>query len=270
MKILRNIKVLKMAINGNSKLGFVPTMGGLHKGHISLIKESIKKCKKTIVSIYVNPKQFNNKNDFDSYPRNLAKDISILKKLKINYVFIPKNKDIYSVKRLRKITLQKSQKILCAKFRKGHYEGVLDVMDRFIKLIKPNYIFLGEKDFQQIFLIKSFIKNKYKSVICPCKTIRDKNNAPLSTRNYLLSKKNLYKVGLISNILKKIKLAVKNKPSPHKYILHSKNELIKKFNIKIEYLEIRNENTLGALNIKKKYRLFIAYYINKVRLIDNF
>jgi len=146
-------------------------------------------------------------------------------------------------------------------------------MDRFIKLIKPNYIFLGEKDFQQIFLIKSFIKNKYKSVICPCKTIRDKNSAPLSTRNYLLSKKNLFKVGLISNTLKKIKLAFKNKIFPNKYILNAKKELIKKFNIKIEYLEIRNVNTLNTLNtlnIKKKYRLFIAYYINKVRLIDNF
>jgi len=270
MKILRSINVLKMALNGNSKLGFVPTMGGLHKGHISLIKESQKKCNSTLVSIYVNPKQFNNKNDFVSYPRNLFKDINILKKLKIDYVFIPKNKDIYAVKRLKKIILQKSQKILCAKFRKGHFEGVLDVMDRFIQLIKPKYIFLGEKDFQQLFLIKSFIKNKYKSVVCPCKTIRDKNYAPLSTRNYLLSKKDLYKVGLISNILKKIKLTIKKKPSLKKYILTTKKQLIKKFNIKIQYLEIRNENNLSTSNVKKKYRLFIAYYINKIRLIDNF
>ena len=270
MKILRSTNVLKMAIHGNSKLGFVPTMGGLHKGHISLIKKSQKKCNTTLVSIYVNPKQFNNKNDFLSYPRNLFEDINILKKLKIDYVFIPKNKDIYSVKRLKKITLQKSQKILCAKFRKGHFEGVLDVMDRLIRLIKPKYIFLGEKDFQQLVLIKNFIKNKYKSTVYPCKTIRDKNNVPLSTRNILLSKKSLYKVSLISNFLKNIKLTIKDKSSLNEYILNTKKKLIKKFNIKIEYLEIRNESDLTTSNIKKKYRLFIAYYLDRVRLIDNF
>jgi pantoate--beta-alanine ligase len=270
MKILRNINVLKMAIKNNLRLGFVPTMGGLHKGHISLIKESQKKCSRTMVSIYVNPKQFNNKNDYVQYPRNLIKDIQLLKKLKIDYIFIPKNEEIYAVKRLKKITLKKKQKILCAKFRKGHFEGVLDIMDRFIKLIKPQYIFLGEKDFQQLFLIKSFIKNKYKSIIFPCKTIRDKNNAPLSTRNHLLSKKNLYKVGSISSFLKVTKLNIKNKHSLNEYLFNIKKKLTKKFNIKIEYLEIRNENNLNTSNIKKKYRLFIAYYINNVRLIDNF
>ena len=110
MKILRNINVLKKAVKNNSKLGFVPTMGGLHKGHISLIKASQKKCSRTLVSIYVNPKQFNNKNDYASYPRNLTKDMQILKKLKIDYVFIPKNEEIYAVKKLKKIILKKSQK----------------------------------------------------------------------------------------------------------------------------------------------------------------
>jgi pantoate--beta-alanine ligase len=270
MKILKNINVLKKAINDNFTLGFVPTMGGLHKGHISLIKQSQNKCKKTLVSIYVNPNQFNIKKDFTSYPRNLKRDINILKKLKIDYVFIPKSNDIYGTKRLKKITLLKSQKILCAKFRKGHFEGVLDVMDRFIRIIKPKYIFMGEKDFQQMVLIENFIKDKYKSKVFKCKTIRSKNNVPLSTRNNLLSKKNLNKVGLISSILKKTKLNIKIQVFTNQYLINLKKKLIKKFGIKIEYLEIRNEKDLSLLNIKKKYRLFIAYYINKVRLIDNF
>ena len=143
-------------------------------------------------------------------------------------------------------------------------------MDRFIRLIKPKYIFLGEKDFQQLFLIKNFIKNKYKSLVFSCKTIRDKNNVPLSTRNHLLSKKNLYKVGLISSFLKVAKIDIKKKNSLDEYLLNIKKELTIKFNIKIEYLEVRNENNLNTSNIKKKYRLFIAYYINNVRLIDNF
>ena len=115
MKILRNIDVLKKALKDNSELGFVPTMGGLHKGHISLIKESLNKSKKTLVSIYVNPKQFNNKTDFANYPRNFDKDIKILKRLKIDYVFIPKFDDLYSEKKSKKIILKKSQKILLRK-----------------------------------------------------------------------------------------------------------------------------------------------------------
>ena len=269
MKVLKNINVLKKAIKNDSKLGFVPTMGGLHKGHISLIKESQKKCIKTLVSIYVNRKQFNNKIDFNNYPRNLNKDLNILKKLNIHYVFIPEYEDVYMVKKSKKIKLKNSQKILCAKFRKGHFEGVLDVMDRFIKLIKPKYVFLGEKDFQQLFLIKNFVKSRYKSIIYPCKTIRNKNNVPLSTRNYLLSKKDLNKVGLISSALKNIKSNIKKQSTLNIFILKSKKKLIKKFKIKIEYLEVRNENDLTSSNIKRKYRLFIAYYIKNIRLIDN-
>ena len=270
MKVLRNINVLKKAIKSISNLGFVPTMGGLHKGHISLIKKSQKKCKKTLVSIYVNPKQFNNKSDYSVYPRNIKKDLSLLKKLKADYVFIPHTKDIYAIKIDKKIKLLKNQKILCAKLRNGHFEGVLEVMNRFIKIIKPGYIFMGEKDYQQLFLIKNFIKNKYKSKIIPCKTIRDKNNVALSSRNYLLKKKDLNKASLIVNILRKIKPLVKEKSSINKYLELLKKDLSNKFKVKIEYLEFRNENNLKKSLSKNKCRLFIAYYINKVRLIDNF
>ena len=142
MKVLKNISVLKKAINNISSLGFVPTMGGLHNGHISLIKESKKKCKKTIVSIYINPKQFNNKKDFSNYPRNLNKDLNLLKKINPDYVFLPTTKEMYKNNNKKKIILMKSEKILCAKMRKGHFEGVLNIMERFIKLIKPKYLSL--------------------------------------------------------------------------------------------------------------------------------
>ena len=133
MKVLKNIADLKSAINRVSDLGFVPTMGGLHKGHISLIKESQKKCKVTLVSIYINPKQFNKSNDFLTYPRNLHKDVKVLKKLKVNLLFLPKTREVFK-KDYKTNMLFKNQKILCAKFRKGHFEGDLDVMKQFIKL----------------------------------------------------------------------------------------------------------------------------------------
>jgi pantoate--beta-alanine ligase len=270
MKILKNISVLKRAITNITNLGFVPTMGSFHSGHISLIKKSLKKCKKTLVSIYINPRQFNNKNDFLKYPRNMKKDLTILKKIKVDYVFTPNTKEIYKKKRLKKIILPKSQRILCAKFRKGHFEGVIDIMDRFINLIKPKYVFMGEKDFQQLYLLKNYVSKKYKSKIYGCKTVRDRNNVALSSRNYLLSQKNLYKAGLISAILKKAKYKVIKEHSIDRFLVSLKEKLIKKFKIKIEYLELRNQNDLKSKNIQKKNRIFIAYYLNNVRLIDNY
>ncbi len=270
MKVLKNINVLKKAVSTISNLGFVPTMGGLHKGHISLIKKSQKNCKITLVSIYINPKQFNKKNDFLSYPRDIKKDLKLLKKLKVDYVFIPETKDIYSIKLPKKIKILKSQKILCAKYRKGHYEGVLEIMSRFIILVKPKLIFMGEKDYQQLIIVKDYIKDKFKSKIFPCKTIRDKNNVALSSRNYLLSKNDLINAGLISITLKKTKIRIKKKRNIDRYLSDVKRDLSNKFKIKIEYLEVRNEVNLKRNYHNKKYRIFISYYINNVRLIDNF
>tara|TARA_B110000196_G_scaffold249630_1_gene218842 strand:+ start:257 stop:1069 length:813 start_codon:yes stop_codon:yes gene_type:complete len=270
MKLIRKNSDLNKAISNTKELGFVPTMGSLHKGHEFLIKVSKRKCKKTLVSIFVNPTQFNDKNDYQNYPRDLNKDLKILKRLKVDFVYLPTINQIYKEKSLSKINLKKSQKILCAKFRKGHFEGVLDIMERFIKLIKPKYIFMGEKDYQQLFLVKDFIKDKHRSKIYPCKTIRDKNKVALSSRNYLLSKKDFNKAGLIAAFLQKLKFTIKIDRSVNSYLNVLKTELIKKYKIKIEYLEIRNEKDLKLTVVNKKNRLFIAYYINKVRLIDNF
>ena len=270
MKILRTKNDLKEAIYKIKNLGFVPTMGSIHDGHISLIKKSRLKCNKTLVSIYVNPKQFNSKNDFSKYPRNIKKDLKILKKHKVNFVFTPSTKEIFKEKRIKKIILPNNQKILCAKFRKGHFEGVLDIMDRLIKLIKPKYTFMGEKDFQQLFLVKKFINKKYKNKIYPCKTVRDKNFLALSSRNYLLSKNKRNIAGQIAKYLFKLKLSLKKNNQNYVNILTKKKELQKKFNVKVEYLEVRNKKNLTTSIKNKKIRLFVAYYINKVRLIDNF
>ncbi len=271
MKILTNIFELNKAINNHSNLGFVPTMGGLHNGHISLIKISKNRCSKTLVSIYVNPNQFNNKKDFAKYPRNIKNDFKILYKLKVDYLFIPKTSEIYKKKRNKKIKLNKNDKIMCGKYRKGHFEGVLDIMDRFLRIIKAKYIFMGEKDYQQLYLIKNYIKKKYKSVVINCPTIRDKNKLALSSRNFLLSKKEHYNAGLISKFLIKFKISFSRKKNKnYSLLIQIKNLLEEKFRIRIEYLEFRNTSDLKISNFKKKYKLFIAYYINNIRLIDNF
>ena len=270
MKILLNNTTLFESLRPFNDLGFVPTMGGIHKGHLSLINKSNKLCKKTIVSIFVNPKQFNNKKDLKSYPQNIKKDLKILKKSKkVDFVYIPKFKDIYKDKKKSKITLQKKDKILCAKFRKGHFEGVLDVMNKLTKIVKPKKIFMGEKDFQQLYLVKKELEKKYKTKVIPCKTIRDKDNVALSSRNLLLNKSNLIIAAKIYETLVEIKKNTKNKKNIPSFLNLKKKELKNNYKIKIDYLELRNIKNLKLSNTKNNSRLFIAYYLKNVRLIDN-
>jgi len=270
MKVLLNNTSLFESLRPFNDLGFVPTMGGIHKGHLSLINKSNKLCKKTIVSIFVNPKQFNNKKDLKSYPRNIKKDLKILKKSKkVDFVYLPKFKDIYKDKKKSKITLQKKNKILCAKFRKGHFEGVLDVMNKLTKIVKPKKIFMGEKDFQQLYLVKKELEKKYKTKVIPCKTIRDKDNVALSSRNLLLNKSNLIIAAKIYETLVDIKKNTKNKKNIPSFLNLKKKELKNNYKIKIDYLELRNIKNLKLSNTKNNSRLFIAYYLKNVRLIDN-
>ena len=181
MKIFKNKLSLQKEIANDNCISFVPTMGGLHKGHISLIKKAkIHNCK-ILVSIFVNPKQFNNKIDFKNYPRNLKLDIKKLKKLKINYLYLPSNQDIYATKVVHKIYMDKFSKQLCGKFRKNHFLGVLNVVNRFLEIIKPKFIYLGLKDFQQLTLIEKHIsKCKIKTNVVKCKIIREKNGIAAS------------------------------------------------------------------------------------------
>ena len=268
MKILLNKNDLNEALYSVSNLGFVPTMGSLHEGHKSLIKKSIKECKKTLVSIFINPTQFNNKNDYKNYPINYKRDLTILRNLNVDFVFLPSKNDIYNFKRTKKIKIFKKDKILCAKYRKGHFEGVLNVMNRLLSIVKSKHVYMGEKDFQQYMLIKRILGKKYKINIVGCPTIRENNKIALSTRNKLLNKSSIKKASKIAIKLDKIKkLSQTNKfvdLSKFKY------ELENKFKIKIDYLEFRDEKKMKLDNFKSKFRLFIAYHINGVRLIDNF
>ena len=271
MKILLNNNDLNEALYTVSNLGFVPTMGSLHKGHISLIKKSLKRCKKTIVSIFVNPTQFNKKKDYKKYPRNIKKDLSTLRKLNVDYLFLPKNDHIYNYSKKSKFYLNKKEKILCAKYRKGHFEGVIEVMDRLTSMIKPKKIFMGEKDYQQLYLIKKFLSKKFKARINSCPTIRVNKSIALSTRNKLLKINSLKKASEIALFLKKIKYKSKLHDPKLVFNLNDyKKKLENKYNIKIDYLEFRDEKNLKLNSFKNNYRLFVAYNIDNVRLIDNY
>ena len=271
MKIILNNSILQKTLGPFNDIGFVPTMGGIHEGHLSLIKKSIKLNKKTIVSIFINPKQFNDIEDFKSYPSNIKKDLAILKKIKkLDFIYIPKFKDIYDSKKQSNIKINKKDKILCAKYRKGHFEGVLDVMNRLTSLIRPKMIFMGKKDFQQLFLVKNYIEKKFNTKVIGCKTIRNKNKLALSSRNFLLNKQELKDVEKISKTFFNLKNKIKNIRNINSFLQKSKKDLEKFFNIKIEYLENRNTKNLTISNKYRGSKVFLSYYYKNIRLIDNF
>ena len=268
MKIVfSNSKLIKI-IKSEKNIGFVPTMGAIHSGHKSLIKKASQQCNKTIVSIFINKPQFDKKSDFIKYPRLLRKDIDVLSKLKVDYLFLPKNKQIYPNDSNRNIKVSPFSKKLCGKFRPGHFEAVVDVIDRLIKIIKPKKIYLGEKDMQQLKIIEHFVKKHHiNTKVIGCKTIREKNGIALSSRNFLLSKKekkiasNIYKF-----LLNKKKIIIKN----NNFIKQIKSYFFKIGVKKIDYIEILNINKILKPYKKKiKYRIFVAYYIGTTRLIDN-
>ena len=270
MKIFKSKHKLKEEISNIKNISFVPTMGGLHKGHISLIKKSQNFKGKTLVSIFVNPKQFNEKKDFLNYPRNLKKDLRILKHLNVDLIYLPGLKDIFSFQVKNKIFLDKFSKKLCGRSRKGHFKGVLNIVNRFLELIKPKYIFLGIKDFQQSYLIRRHIvKRKIKTKVINCKTIREKNGIACSTRNNNLNKNQLKIASNTIKYLKNKKKLIKKKLSNFKFV-NIKKDLINLGVKKIDYVELYNSNTLKRPKGKReKFKIFIAFYLNKTRLIDN-
>ena len=265
MKIFKSKQKLQSEISKIRNISFVPTMGGLHKGHIALFKKSKSLKSNILVSIFVNPKQFNDKKDYLNYPRNLRNDLSILKKFKVDFVYLPNKKDIFSYKTSNKIFLDKFSDRLCGKTRKGHFKGVINIVNRFLEIINPKYLVLGEKDFQQLYLIKKHIlRNRIKTKIISCKTVREKNGVACSTRNNKLNSSQLYIASKIFNYIKLNKYSLFNNPN------QIKRKVFEMGANKIDYVKIMNVKTLKKPKTNvEKFKIFIAYFLGKTRLIDN-
>ena len=268
MKIITTKKQLKKFVLIQKNLGFVPTMGAIHVGHISLIKKSIMQSNKTIVTIFINKPQFNKKIDFLKYPKMLNKDISVLGKLKVDYLYLPSVKEIYPDGVNSNIKISTFEKKLCGKSRPGHFKAVVDVIDRFIKIIRPSKIYLGEKDMQQLKIIEHFVSKNYSSIkVVGCKTIREKNGIACSSRNFLLTLNEKKIASRIYRYIKNIK----------KKLIMKQIDLIKikkKFYMlgvkKIDYIKMLDINKIIYNHKKnKKFKIFIAYYLRSVRIIDN-
>ena len=260
-----------LKLERKKKIYFIPTMGSLHEGHLSLIKFAEKKKAFIILSIFVNPLQFNDKKDFKKYPRDLRKDLRIIKDLKINVVLLPEKSFAKNLS-FSKIKIKKLDKKLCGIDRPGHFLGVASVVLKFLNLIRPNFIVLGEKDFQQILVIKKIIKDfSLNTKVIGLPIVREESGLALSSRNKLIPEKKTKIAGNIYTCLKQISEGIITNGLEIKKLELYKNKLLGIGIEKVNYLEILKETNLEVLDQEPSIaRIFISVKFFGVKLIDNF
>ncbi len=288
MKIFNNTNQLKKTISkylsSDKTIGFVPTMGALHDGHLKLITTSLKETNITICSIYINPTQFNNLNDLNNYPKNHSEDLNKLKNVGCNIVFIPNNKEMYGNKlESNNYNLGNCLTVLEGQKRPGHFNGMLTIVEKLFSIVSPNKAYFGIKDFQQLWIIKQLLISTSSPIILrEIETVRDPSGLALSSRNQHLTKNELISATKIFTALSDFKMHVHmffskstknlNNNNLKKYINQVKSNLSNDTLIKIDYFEVIDiENFSFAKNLKhnKQYRALIAAYVGETRLIDN-
>ncbi len=260
--------------NKGKKIGFVPTMGALHQGHLSLLEQSFAENEITVLSIFVNPTQFNNADDLKKYPRTLEKDVELVKKLNKNIlVYAPSVSDIYEGNTIStSFDYDGLENQMEGKHRPGHFDGVGTIVKKLFEIVQPTNAYFGEKDFQQLQIVRKLVsKHKIPVNIIGCEIFREVSGLAMSSRNERLSESARKESRLIYQILTQAK---------EKFVTKSANEVVsfveKEFkkhpNFTLEYFEIAAEDTLLTCKRKvknKKYRGFIAVFIENIRLIDN-
>lgn len=255
-------------------VGFVPTMGALHQGHLSLVEEALANNNLVVVSIFVNPTQFDNSEDLKKYPRNLQQDVDLLNTLSDKIiVYAPTVEDIYEGEtKSQKFNFDGLEHQMEGKFRDGHFDGVGTIVKLLFDIVKPNNAYFGEKDFQQLAIIKKLVSKYNIPVnIVGCKIKRDANGLALSSRNTRLKPEHKVVAPFIYKTLKAAKEKFGTK-SANKVIEWVENQFANHELLELEYFTIADEATLKTAKRKsknKQYRAFIAVYAGKIRLIDN-
>ena len=264
---------LKTISAQSSSLGFVPTMGALHDGHLSLLKQSIENNTFSIISIFVNPTQFNNVEDLEKYPRTIENDVAKVKTISDSIIiYAPTVEDIYNDKTVSEhFDFDGLEKQMEGAYRPGHYNGVGTVVRRLFEIVQPTNAYFGEKDFQQLQIVKKLVKKlNLKVNIVECPIYREKNGLAMSSRNERLSKLEKQEAAVIYKTLQasRSKFISKSAKAIAKWVA---NTFKKHPHIRLEYFQIADENTLLPCIRKsknKKYRAFIAVFVGDVRLID--
>ena len=274
MNIIKHVKLLQTWRNSaQGTIGFVPTMGALHRGHLSLVKQSKIICDITLVSIFINPLQFAPNEDLTSYPRTLNKDLQCLKELDVDIVFIPSNEEMEKVTCVKYLDQHNIFEILEGKSRPHFFYGVTTVVTKLFNITNPTYVFFGEKDAQQLLIIKNMICDmNYNIILIPCPTIRNKNGLALSSRNEYLSSSEKKEAALLYASLLKIRNAiVEGETCSIKLKKIFEITLSQSPKFAIDYISIAEFNTLNEIEKINAGKLLIsaAVFFNKIRLIDN-
>ena len=274
MKIVKKISEIKQIVSDLQKnkkeINLVPTMGSIHAGHLSLLSEAKKFDGMNIVSIFVNPAQFNDIEDFNNYPNTFKEDVEKLSKTNCDIIFAPNKNEIYPESIKTKKIVFEYRGILCDLYRLGHFDGVTKIVNILFNLLQPSKVFFGEKDFQQLKIIEQLIfQNNMKIDLVKCSSIRDSHGMSLSSRYSNFNDAD--KIRFV-NCAKKINFnLIKLKKNFDKKIIDNIKYQLRSDGVsKIDYCEVRNEEDLNVSITNKNSRLFVAFYLNKIRVIDNF
>ena len=253
------------------KISLVPTMGNLHEGHLSLIKYAQNISDYTVVSIFVNPTQFVAGEDFDEYPRTLDSDIESISKLNVDLVFVPDTEEIYPVNDQPSIEVPVSEleSIHCGKYRPGHFRGVATVVSKLFDMVKPDIAIFGEKDYQQLLIIRSLVKSLFLPIeIIGLPTVREKSGLAMSSRNNYLSQSDRQRAPMLHECIKTTIKSIKNGVIDYVYLEKEAKFFLEKAGFKIDYYSICDLDTLKA-PINENLVILAAVWLGETRLIDN-
>jgi pantoate--beta-alanine ligase len=275
MFLIETIKELQKKINelkSGGTVGLVHTMGALHAGHISLVNKAVSENQVVVVSVFVNPTQFNDLKDLERYPRTLDVDLELLKETGCNIVFAPSVKEVYPEPDSRKFDFGSLETVMEGKHRPGHFNGVAQVVSKLFEMVKPDKAYFGLKDFQQLAIIKNLVKQLELPVeIIPCPIVREETGLAMSSRNELLSADERKNAATISATLFKAKELTGQKSVQELAVWIEENNNKNAF-LTVEYVEIVDDEKLQPVknwNEKSKKVACVAVYCGKVRLIDN-
>ena len=274
MQIIDSVKAMQEIGNNwdaGKRIGFVPTMGYFHQGHLSLIAEANKQSEITVVSIFVNPSQFGPSEDFDSYPRDMQRDLELLSNYKVDYVFSPSSEQMYPQDYRTWVEVEGISSILCGASRPGHFRGVATVILKLINIIKPNLMFMGEKDFQQVTVLKKVLKDlNCITQIVPCHIIREEDGLAMSSRNIYLNPEQRKQALCLFKAIQQAQTHYKQGIRDTIFLQNEAAELVKISGGKVDYISFVEPNTLQEVNIADdNTRILLAVFIGKTRLIDN-
>ncbi|AEM74211.1 pantoate--beta-alanine ligase [Caldicellulosiruptor acetigenus] len=271
-KIQEMKEIVKRLKKEGKSIGFVPTMGYLHEGHLSLVRLSKQQNDITIMSIFVNPIQFGPNEDYDRYPRDFERDKSLAEKEGVDYIFYPSVKEMYPEDFKTVVSVKKITEIMCGKSRPGHFDGVATVVLKLFNIVNPDRAYFGQKDVQQLAVIKQMVKDLNLDVeIIPCPIVREQDGLAMSSRNVYLSEEERKSAAVLYRALNLAKEMIEKGEKDVSSIKRAMEEMIlKEKYTKIDYIEFVNNETFEIISkVEGKVLIALAVFVGKARLIDN-